>query len=441
MATASSQAAPPIAHAIGGSLGSALALLLFYPLERARIELQSQAANNNNNNTHPQQKNAELESVEVQVELAEEMQPRVVVVGGKEQEEEEEEGGVLSPSPSTPKSETSDSWVPLERSSSSEHAPSSPSWSIHSSTTTYESTQQQQQQQIDSSRTHNNNNQGGKVGLWQCLLRLQERKALYQGVTPVITTIVTSQFVFFYMHAYMKSILLLKQQHTSVLSNNHRQRASLSLIASCLAGVINVICTNPLWVVNMSIVTGQSKSSSLRKELVRMIQTFGLRHMWKGTGASILLVSNPVIQFFCYEQLKVARLAAAAAAAGRATAVAAATTTTTTMLPPVEAFVVGALAKAVATVITYPLQLTQTILRLKDDNDNDNDNDHHHGRYKGSLDCLIQLYQRNGLQEWFTGMKAKLLQTVLTAAFTFLTYEQILGAVQAALVKGGPIPF
>jgi hypothetical protein len=34
----------PLAHAVGGSLGSALALLLLYPLERARIELQSSAA-------------------------------------------------------------------------------------------------------------------------------------------------------------------------------------------------------------------------------------------------------------------------------------------------------------------------------------------------------------------------------------------------------------
>ena len=56
------------------------------------------------------------------------------------------------------------------------------------------------------------------------------------------------------------------------------------------------------------------------------------------------------------------------------------------------------------------------------------------------MDCLVQLYKRRGIQEWFTGMRAKLLQTVLTAAFTFLTYEQILGAVQSALIKGGRIP-
>ena len=31
---------PPLIHAVAGSLGGALALLLFYPLERARIEMQ-----------------------------------------------------------------------------------------------------------------------------------------------------------------------------------------------------------------------------------------------------------------------------------------------------------------------------------------------------------------------------------------------------------------
>lgn len=88
-----------------------------------------------------------------------------------------------------------------------------------------------------------------------------------------------------------------------------------------------------------------------------------------------------------------------------------------------EAFVVGAIAKTIATVVTYPLQLTQTVLRLENNG------------YKGITDCLIQLYRRAGYKEWYTGMRAKLLQTVLTAAFTFLTYEQILGAVQSAFLQ------
>lgn len=72
---------------------------------------------------------------------------------------------------------------------------------------------------------------------------------------------------------------------------------------------------------------------------------------------------------------------------------------------------------------TSPLQLAQTVLRLQD------------SKHKGTLDCLRKLYADGGLAKLFTGMRAKLLQTVLTAAFTFLTYEQILGVVQTALTS------
>jgi hypothetical protein len=85
---------------------------------------------------------------------------------------------------------------------------------------------------------------------------------------------------------------------------------------------------------------------------------------------------------------------------------------------PLKAFCVGALA----TITTYPLQLAQTVLRFQTKN------------YRGTLDCWMRLYEQGGFGKLYTGMRAKLLQTVLTAAFTFLTYEQILGVVQAAFL-------
>lgn len=119
------------------------------------------------------------------------------------------------------------------------------------------------------------------------------------------------------------------------------------------------------------------------------------------------------------------------------------------MLGAAEVFVIAALAKATATISTYPLQLTQTLLRLNINNikskmiDADKFVDEEQNRkrqqrrqqYNGTLDCLIQLYRGNdaGVIAWFTGMRAKLLQTVLTAAFTFLTYEKILGVVHKLL--------
>ena len=77
----------------------------------------------------------------------------------------------------------------------------------------------------------------------------------------------------------------------------------------------------------------------------------------------------------------------------------------------------------VALMFFSPLQVAQTVLRLRDN------------KHKGTIDCLRQLYADGGLSKLFTGMRAKLLQTVLTAAFTFLTYEQILSVVHATLIS------
>lgn len=256
----------------------------------------------------------------------------------------------------------------------------------------------------------------GRNSLFQCLLRLHRKDELYQGARPVATTILTSQFVFFYMNAYVKGVL---RGRRGVDDRGHDPLTSL--LASCLAGVGNVLLTNPLWVVNMAIVTGETATDSLWAELRTLLGgrggAGGLRRMYAGTPASILLVSNPVIQFFCYEELK--RSATGGAGDGvRAPA-------------PAEAFVLGATAKAIATLVTYPLQLAQTILRL---DDNDGDGGGGKDGYKGTVDCLARLFRRGGLREWYRGMKAKMLQSVLTSAFMFLTYEQIMAAVQAALL-------
>jgi len=81
--------------------------------------------------------------------------------------------------------------------------------------------------------------------------------------------------------------------------------------------------------------------------------------------------------------------------------------------------VVGAIAKAVATIVTYPIQIAQTRLRAHGTKDEGRD------KYKNTLDVLIKLYRSDGFMGWFAGMDVKLVQTVLTAAFQFVCYEHI----------------
>lgn len=268
--------------------------------------------------------------------------------------------------------------------------------------------------------------------LLACFQRVWSRGELYKGVGPLTWTLAISNFVFFFVNSLVKKRMLARYRN-----NNETIPPSLSLLASCLAGSINVLLTNPIWVTNLRIISNQAIHASLPQEMLHVARTLGPSHLWQGTNASLLLVSNPVIQFFCYERIKAFRLRRRKP-----------------NLSPVEAFFFGALAKAIATIITYPLQLAQAVLRMQKKNcivesyskDGDNDNNHVVGdetkksrqainSNMGTLQCLMNIYARDGYRGLYTGIRAKLLQTVLTAAFTFLSYEQILAAVYSVQRK------
>ena len=79
-----------------------------------------------------------------------------------------------------------------------------------------------------------------------------------------------------------------------------------------------------------------------------MARQEGIRSLWNGTLPSLLLVSNPAIQFMTYEFIK----RKMHVYCGQE------------QLSGITYFCIGAVAKAVATVLTYPLQLVQTKLRV-----------------------------------------------------------------------------
>lgn len=216
-----------------------------------------------------------------------------------------------------------------------------------------------------------------------CLCQLYESNELYRGVKNNVIILAVSNFCFFYVNEAMK------------------KRSENKLMNSCIAGVGNVCVTNPLWVANMRIISS-SRSSNLHEELLDIAGTSGIGEWWSGAAVSLLLVSNPIIQFYAYETLK-----------GQSTA---------GMMTPLQAFVKGALAKLIATVLTYPLQLAQTKQRVE-------------SQKKSVIACLWSVYKTDRFSGLFTGMQAKLLQTVLTAAFTFLSYEQILRALHTVSSK------
>lgn len=235
-------------------------------------------------------------------------------------------------------------------------------------------------------------------------------ETLYRGAIPVLQSICASNFVYFYSFHGLKSFT----------SSSVGQSAAKDLLLASVAGVINVLTTTPLWVVNTRLkmagigAVKQEKPaySGLIDGLCKIVKSEGIARLWSGTGPSLVLVSNPAIHFMVYETLKRYILDGRKASE----------------ISPLTFFAVGATAKAIATLITYPLQLVQTKMR----------HGHKYSDLKSdasSLELTSYILRKYGIKGLFKGMEAKVLQTIFTAALMFMTYEQIVAFVFKLLLR------
>jgi len=378
----------PIVHAIGGAFGSVLSLVLLYPLDRIRVEMQSRVASPIN------QSSRELPNV-LQTRNLRHSRNSLDCVKKKKKGES----------------------------------------LLHSNQAVDGG------EDICQDKAMGEDPKSSRYGVLKCLFDLSERGELYRGILPVMLSMSLSNFIFFYAHEAVKNIIFNNQ------AKNTAKGAGKALLASALAGVVNVLVTNPLWVATLRIQIGSNNSESVNNEnsrqrksslfsiIRKIINEEGLLKLWSGTAASLVLCSNPAIQISLYERLKRNILDARKVKKGDIGA--------SLSLGMLDAFLIGALSKAFATIATYPLQLAQVLIRLQhDDHSHDDKKEKRHEKklivqrekYSGSIDCLRKLWKRGGILAWYSGIDAKLLQTVLTAAFTFLSYEQVLSAVKRAII-------
>mmetsp|Transcript_5664 Transcript_5664/g.14183 ORF Transcript_5664/g.14183 Transcript_5664/m.14183 type:complete len:442 (-) Transcript_5664:432-1757(-) len=421
---------PPFVHAIGGAVGGALSTFAVYPLELIRVEIQSRA--------------------------------------DKKHLADDDEGGGTTRTDEGENGNKND---------------------IYQGDTDGDD---------DRERIIKNQKPAPETNV-EVFLRLYKEKSLYRGSSNMVTTLMISNFILFYTLQVIrgrvlsnrytpkqrdgdKTISILRYLFKLILPESE---LGTSLFASSLAGVINVLLTTPLWVATRRIMEGsqpredyderqqregnndknkrQRRPNNNNNNLWCVMHSIsrkeGILELWHGTWSSLLLVSNPAIQYFLYETIRVWLLERrnnkrqlahqqqqqrhrGRVASGRPE------TSLSASLTPIEAFVFGAIAKTISTVITYPLQLGQVLIRLRNSEisnasssssvvpaEKNNDDFEHETRqqnmkaYNGMIDCLYQQFTRGGIYSLFQGMDSKLLQTVLQAAFTFLTYEQTLGLI------------
>lgn len=353
---------PPTA---GGSIGSALAILLFYPLERVRVELQS------GGDPASQDRGGE-ESATSAKGTAPYVRPPSPPAGSPAPSDGSFE--VVSHSDAPPQAvdgppSDSDSDRDGSRGRAGTDASDASDRSERRSAASSEGngrgpggdapdgpeTAAAESDDGDAPKPAGRRRPETVLG---CLARLHGEGSLYRGASQSVTTATASNGVFFYaLHAARRGLDGLARRREGgrgriLLGLAPRTAAGRTLLASSAAGAVNVLLTNPLWVASLRIMESDGPPGSGRPTVWGAVRTIareeGPGRLWSGTASSLMLVSNPIVQHAVYERLRGALLGRRRGGRpSRRTAAA---------LSPLEAFVLGALAKAAATVVTYPLQ-------------------------------------------------------------------------------------
>ena len=261
--------------------------------------------------------------------------------------------------------------------------------------------------------------------------------SLYQGWSSLVLALVCLNFVYFYCFRASRRWL----ENCIIEYDISHHKITIDLIAGYLAGVAGVLLTGPLWLINTRLKlqcldlndrgsNDKSSISSISKKyhgIIHCMYTIskeeGFFTFWNGTVTSIVLALNPAIQLGVYEFLKrqytIITFLSKFLSSTRFKAVSEYTIDANKLGDHAfEPFVNALLAKFLATIITYPIQVLQTRHRAETTRPSST-------RYFGLIQDLRVIVQQHGIGGLYLGLESKLLQTLLSSGFMFLMYEQL----------------
>jgi adenine nucleotide transporter 17 len=242
----------------------------------------------------------------------------------------------------------------------------------------------------------------------------------------------SSSFCYFYLYSWIFS------SWTASRKNKQPISASTRLFLAALAASLNTFLTLPLDVISARHQTAHAGNyregsedddcsddeekkddsvtlqyqfpESLQRRLSIRIKDF-LSRYWKGLVPSLLLCSNPAIHYTVFDTTKAQLLRRR----GKSN------------LTMMDAFLLGALAKFVATITTYPLIRAKVILMVTSQTD--------------IVQCLQTEYRKHGIPGLYKGCNIQLLHTLFKSALLMMIRERITRTTQRIIVTEiAPLP-
>ncbi|AES62727.2 putative mitochondrial carrier domain-containing protein [Medicago truncatula] len=242
--------------------------------------------------------------------------------------------------------------------------------------------------------------------LWEAISKRQVL-SLYQGLGTKNVQSFVSSFIYFYGYSYFKRLYLEK-------SGNKNIGTAANLIAATMSGVCTILITQPLDTASSRMQTSEFGKS---KGLWQTLSEGTWSDAFDGLAISILLTTNPSIQYTAFDQLKHRLLKGKMSKKTDAKS-------SPESLSAFSAFMLGAVSKCAATCLTYPAIRCKVTIQAADSYDNKSTEAEKKAQRTIS-GALYTIWKREGLLGFFNGLQAQILKTVLSSALLLMVKEKI----------------
>ncbi|KAK9146706.1 hypothetical protein Sjap_006609 [Stephania japonica] len=230
--------------------------------------------------------------------------------------------------------------------------------------------------------------------------------SLYQGLGTKNIQSFISQFLYFYGYSYFRRLYLRWSGKKSI-------GTKANLVVGVAAGACTVIITQPLDTVSSKM---QTSAFGQSKRLWQSLKERTWSEAYDGLGISLLLTSNPAVQYTAFDQLKQRLLKGKQREREGSPS--------PESLSAFSAFVLGAVAKSIATCLTYPAIRCKVTIQSADTDDND-PKEVQCNSSKTITGALRTIWQKEGILGFYKGLQAQILKTVLSSALLLMIKEKI----------------
>ncbi|KAL3626239.1 NAD(+) salvage pathway protein [Castilleja foliolosa] len=231
--------------------------------------------------------------------------------------------------------------------------------------------------------------------------------SLYQGLGTKNLQSFISQFIYFYGYNFFKRLYLRQSGSKSI-------GTAANLVIAAAAGACTAIATQPLDTASSRMQTSEFGKS---KGLWESLSEGSWSDAFDGLGISLLLTTNPSIQYTVFDQLKNKMLKGNLKKQGI-------DVSSPESLSAFFAFVLGAVSKCIATCLTYPAIRCKVMIQSAKSDENEEVKTRSQAR-KTVTGTIYSIWEKEGISGFFKGLQAQMLKTVLASALLLMIKEKI----------------